>query len=93
MFFYIFVVGAHLTGEIIYHIYKAKGLMKANLITPFTQFEMMPAIMILLTWMGYQDATSTDEIDAAPSPRIIETHLPWRLLPQKVKDGEVKVSK
>ena len=30
-------------------------------------------------------------IDVLPSPRIISTHLPWDLLPARVRNGHVKV--
>lgn len=28
----------------------------------------------------------------AKSPRIIGTHIPWNMLPEKIRNGEVKVS-
>ena len=37
------------------------------------------------------DPQGTSDLDECPSPRIMVTHLPWRYLPQAVKDGKVKV--
>jgi len=31
-------------------------------------------------------------VDAIPSPRIISTHLQWDHLPEKVRNGTVRVS-
>ncbi|XP_067931251.1 amine sulfotransferase-like [Watersipora subatra] len=79
--------GTHFVKETIMSIYKEKGLLPHDTPTAkvVSSFEIKPP-------PGFQSVKQNGEdFESYLSPRMIATHLPWSLLPPKVKKGKVKI--